>query len=454
MSRRASTAKRNQDRASSVWSTALAKLIVMGLSGVLGLLTGRVFIEHFGVDAYAQYGLLTTLSNLLPFADLGVTAAVINAVAGSKDPRNDPHVHRTIVTGIRMMLVAGLVISTAAVVITLSSAWNSVLGNGLKPDGGVVALLCMITFSVGLPLSVAQRVMIGLRRNTQQIVTQALIAPTLLVSVLIMVWLGIKQDAPMSVLSYVATVAVSVICLFLVMGDLGRSIWRSFPDVFRLRTVPSVHVRALAWPFLLTVFTAIANQMQRVMLSHLAGSYEVVQYSLASQLFGVVSQAITAAGIALWPIYAKARAESRIDSPFRMSMVFLAVGTAAGALVWAVSPFVVHFLSDGKVDFGVWLAPVFVLFVALHSAKYPPGMYMTDSKALKFQVLPAAILMVLTFVLSWWLIPPLGATGAVLAQIAATLACVYIPQMLYVRHDLAQRRRAESAALSQADLIA
>jgi hypothetical protein len=67
----------------AVGSTAAMKVVVMGLSGVLGIITSRMIIQQFGTDAYAQYGLLSTFPTLLPFADLGIAAIVINAVAGS-----------------------------------------------------------------------------------------------------------------------------------------------------------------------------------------------------------------------------------------------------------------------------------------------------------------------------------------------------------------------------------
>ncbi|MBC7724605.1 MAG: polysaccharide biosynthesis protein, partial [Burkholderiaceae bacterium] len=36
-----------------VGSTAIAKVAVMGISGVIGIFTSRLIIQHFGVDAYA-----------------------------------------------------------------------------------------------------------------------------------------------------------------------------------------------------------------------------------------------------------------------------------------------------------------------------------------------------------------------------------------------------------------
>ncbi len=79
---RVGSARRRSGDWGVVGSTAVMKVLVMGLSGVLGIVTSRLIIENFGVDAYAQYGLLASLPALLPFADLGIAASVINRVAG------------------------------------------------------------------------------------------------------------------------------------------------------------------------------------------------------------------------------------------------------------------------------------------------------------------------------------------------------------------------------------
>ena len=41
---------------SSVGTTAVAKVLVMGVSGVFGLVNTSLIIRHLGADAFAQYG--------------------------------------------------------------------------------------------------------------------------------------------------------------------------------------------------------------------------------------------------------------------------------------------------------------------------------------------------------------------------------------------------------------
>src|SRR5690242_7482931 len=99
----------NRGAMAAVGNTAAAKVLVMGVSGVLGILTTRMIISNFGSEAYGQYGLLTNITSLLPFADLGIAAVIINTIAGSSDPRSDLQVRRTIVTAMRILCTSGAI---------------------------------------------------------------------------------------------------------------------------------------------------------------------------------------------------------------------------------------------------------------------------------------------------------------------------------------------------------
>ena len=48
----------------------------------------------------------------------------------------------------------------------------------------------------------------------------------------------------------------------------------------------------------------------------------------------MVLQAIAAGGVALWPIYARARARRQIQSPFKPMLFFLGAGLLHGRRVW------------------------------------------------------------------------------------------------------------------------
>jgi len=425
-----------------VGATAITKILVMGLSGVLGVITSRLIITNFGVDAYAQYGLLGTLPTLMPFADLGISAAVLNVIAGSADPRSDEMVRRVLTSALRIMLVSGLVIAAAGVTVGMLGWWPAALGEGLQPGGGTVATLCVVLFGLALPLSVGPRTLVGLGRNPVQIATQAIVSPFMIASIGLVVLLGLPAANYLAIFSYLASALVSTTCLVIGTRLLRPQMSGAVRDVPRVRQVPGVRVMDVAWPMLVQMLALpIAMQTDRLLLSHNAGSAELAQYNLASQLFGMVLQTISAAGVSLWPIFARARTAGEIRSPFKPMLWFVSGALGVSLALVALLPLVVHIVSDGAITVGPALAISFVLFLAMQAAKYPLGMYMTDLAGLRFQVRPILLMVPLNLGVSWILIDPLGAAGPVAGSAIAVFICQVLPSAYYVRRDLARRAR-------------
>lgn len=431
---------------SVVGTTAIAKVGVMGLSGLLGIVTSRLIIQSFGTEGYAQYGLLASFPGLLPFADLGIAAVVINTVAASSSVRTDEGVRRSIVTALRILAVSGSIILLAATTVSILGWWPAILGGGLLEDGGsTAAFACLALFGLVLPLTVGQRILVGLRRTSLQVAAQAVVAPFMLLSIGAMVLFNVPAGSYLAVFSYAAGGLVSVLCLVIAGRLITPQLRSAFRDVPRLRRVPGVPVLALAWPMLVQmVALPIAMQTERIMLSHLSTGEELAKFNLGSQLFGIVLQTIAAAGIALWPLYAHARANSRVESPMTACLWFLAGGVVLAGALAAVSPWVVGFVTGGEFVLDPLLVAGFVVFIGLQAAKYPLGMYMTDARGLRFQVIPIVLMVPLNLGLSWVFIGSVGAAGAVLASAVSVSLCQVIPNLWYVHRDLA-RRRAQGA---------
>lgn len=437
---------------SQVGGAALIKVFVMGLSGVLAIVTGRLIIQNFGTDAYAQYGLLSTIPALLPFVDLGIAAVVINAVSGSPNVRSDVEVRRTIVTAFRILIISGGVIVALALLITLSGLWPVLLGSALLPGGDLAAMLCMMVFGVALPLAVGQRVLVGLGRTRTQVAAQSVVAPFMLLSVLALVLTQAAAGPYLAILSYAGLTLVSVICLVVSGRAISPQLGRAIREIPFPRRYPGVPVIGLAWPMLIQmVALPIAVQTDRLLLSHLTSGSELAEYNLAAQLFGMALQTIAAAGLALWPIFAKARSGGEIASPAVPTLWFLAGGIALGGGLAILAPLLSRFMSDGQIVLDGWLLFGFVVFVALQAAKYPAGMYMTDHRGLRFQVVPIVLMIPISLGLSWILIGLIGPGGAILGSAIAVAVCQVIPNLWYVRRDLVARRSQHQASALKKD---
>ena len=424
-----------------VGTTAGMKVLVMGISGVLGIITSRLIIEHFGVDSYAQYGLLASLPALMPFADLGIAAAIVNTVAGSADPRRDDAVHRVLTSALRVLLGSASVIATLSLALLLTGTWPRLMGEGLLPDGDVVVTICVAIFALTLPLGIGARVLVGLNRNPSQVAAQAVVAPFILVCVSTSIVAGIHAGGFVALFSYLAATASALVCLTLAARSLGSQIGRAIRAVPRWRAEPGVRIMNTAWPMLILMMSeAFAMQTDRVLISNRADSATLAQYNLSFQLFGIVLQTVSAAGIALWPMYARARSRGEVRSPFKPALVFLVAGLVLGSVMAALSPWLTGLVSDGKIEIGGWILVGFVAWVSVQALKYPLGMYMTDAAGLRFQVLPTLTMMVVSISLSWWLIGRVGAAGPAIGTAIAVGVCQIPAMIFYITRDLRRRR--------------
>jgi len=432
-----------------VGATAGMKVLVMGISGVLGIITSRLIIEHFGVESYAQYGLLASLPALIPFADLGIGAAIVNTVAGSTDPRRDDAVHRVLVSALRVLLGSASVIAALSVALFLTGMWPRLLGQGLLPDGDAVATICVVVFALTLPLGIGARVLVGLNRNPSQVAAQAVVAPFILVCVSTSVVAGIHAGGFVALFSYLAATASALVCLALAARSVGPQIKRAIRAVPRWRAEPGVRIMNTAWPMLVLMLSeAFAMQTDRVLISNRADSATLAQYNISFQLFGIVLQTVSAAGIALWPMYARARSRGEVRSPFKPALVFLVVGLGLGLVMAALSPWLTALVSNGKIEIGGWVLVGFTAWVGVQALKYPLGMYMTDAVGLRFQVVPSLMMMVVSISLSWWLIGEVGAAGPAIGTAVAVGVCQIPAMIFYIARDVRRRRFEQTRSAS------
>lgn len=420
---------------------AASQVVVMGVSGALAIVTTRLILGNFGIEAYAQYGLLASLVSLVPFADMGMAAAVMNVVSSSSSPRTDDGVRRTLLSAFRILLASACAFVLLGLVLTLTGLWPAVLGGSLLPGSGWVAFGCVLVFSLTLPLGVGQRILTGLGKNHLQIRLQALAAPFILASVLTLVTLRADAGREVALLSYLAGLIVAGASTLLAARLIGPQLRAAVRDVPRVRSVPGARVLPTAGPMLVQLLALpIALQSDRLLISHLAPTSELAQYNLAAQLFGLVIQTIGAAGIALWPVFARARAEQRLTSPFPLVAAFAAGGVVLAGGLAALVPWVVPVVSGGRIQLDGWLVLGFVAFATVQAAKYPLSMYMTDARGLRFQVVPILVMLPVNLGLSWVLVAPLGAAGPVIASAVTVLVFQLLPSSWYVWQDLAARR--------------
>lgn len=427
----------------SVGGSAIARLAVMPVSALLGIVITRLILDNYGEATFAQYTLLVGIAAMLPFADLGISAAILSAASAADNPRTDLKLRGVLISCMRLLVCCALVLLAIAIAIYALGYWDVLLGDGLSLDSGALAAtLCLAILALNLLVSFSQRILIALGLNTLVVLLGALQTPI----VLLVLWLTISAGAGggyIAVASYAGTLLMSVIAFIIAVRRISPTIGVA------LRQSLDPHVRGervfnVAWPLLVQMIALpLAMSSDRLILSHLGSLDDLTEYSLTMQMFGPALGVLTTAGMSLWPVFARARAAGTATpfSPHAMAVMFGGLAVLGGAVIFALSGWLADLASGGRIELGWPILVAAAVFITVQAVKQPYGMALTDARGLAFQAVCAVVLLPVNLGLTVALTPVLGAPGPLVGSIVAVVLCQLVPNVLLVRH----RSRAQSA---------
>ncbi|GAA3533861.1 hypothetical protein AFL01nite_21320 [Aeromicrobium flavum] len=425
-------------------ASALARLIVLAISTGLGIVVTRLVIENYGVDAYAQYMLLVGLIALVPFADLGISASIINTVAASDDPRHDPRVRGVLVTCVRILAGSMAVILLVSATITLTGSWETLLGDGLiKGSGPIAAAACLAVFAMTLGIGYGQRILIALGQNHVVILLGLVQTPIVLACIAVLLLLDVDAGGYLAIAAYCGTFVAAAIAMVLANRAVRPMLRLAYRDAVRVRSVRGARVFDTALPLLIQMIALpIAMQSSRIVLSHVGSRDELAQYSLAAQMFLPIVGVAMAAGVSLWPVFARERAAgvSSTSSPHVMALWFGGAALVVSGLVAVASPWLAEIASGGAIRLDLALVVAFVVFVVVQAAKNPLGNYLTDARGLRFQAVMVTLMMPWNIVASVLLSMQWGAIGPVIASISGVLIFQLAANWVYATRTRAVTR--------------
>ena len=429
----------------SVLKSAGVRVLVLPFSAVLGVVCTRLIIENFGRETYAQYGLLVAIGAMLPFTDLGMSAAIMNAIGASDRPARDEHVRKVLITSIRVLICSASVLLAVDLVITLAGAWPSLMGDGLLPGSGpIAAALVLGTIAITMPIGFGQRVLTGLGKNHITVAILGLQTPVMLVLLLCIINFDWSIGEYLPVVPYVVAFMISLAATVLAARMIHPAIGSALRDVPRVRSVKGGKVFDVAWPTLIQMIALpLAMQTDRLVLSHVSDSLDLAEYNLASQMYLPVWQVVTAAGVALWPIFARARADGdrRKVSPMPLSAGFAGAALAVCAFISVIAPWLASVASDGEIQISRSLMIAFSIFMVFQAAKYPLGMFMTDAPGLRYQAFMIVAMVPVNLGLSIFFARHYGAVGPVIGSLIGVFFFQVVANFLYVRNALAKEAR-------------
>lgn len=417
--------------AKSIVSAAGGRLLALPISAVFAFLTARLIIRDSGVTVYALISLVLSLSLFLPISDLGVGAAIVNATAQSDRPEDDPHLHRVLLTSLRVLSVFTITLIAAAIAITIAHGWPDLLGvKTAKAQVNLATGVALSLIALSLPLGIGARVLLGIGRNGTLVLLQATGTPLayLITVIAVHAQVGLVLLAAATPLGML----LSSLAQLIVARRLSRIDFLStIKEVAYVKRFEGIVIRREAGPMVvISLGLPIALQTDRIILAHVSSLRQVALYALALQFYGPAWSLISASGLSLWPIFARQRLSGTGLQALRFAFVsFVGAGLVCGIALVALTPALSGLVGGNELRVTETLALCFGVLLLIQSAQLPLGMFLTSPRGLRFQAKCVAAMIPISIAVSLVLSKSLGAPGVVVGSIVAISACQLVPEL-------------------------
>jgi O-antigen/teichoic acid export membrane protein len=426
-----------RERRSIVLGTIL-RIAGTPLIAVVGLLNTAIIVHETGDAVFGLVSLITNLSLLLPFADLGIGAVITTACSKSRDLTGDRVATETIRRGLRTLCLVALGLSVIAVTLAAMDLWGWLLGSSSGgPDRIAVTLaVCLIAF--GIPAGIGIRILIGLDLNhVAVLMTMSNAVFTVAITLALRaigvppIWYAVSAAGGVLIGNCIATAVA------LRLSGLKRI---SLLDTSRTRT----HERLLAgsgWIFIASIGLPLGLQTHRLILSHTATTGELSRYALMAQVYAIAWMVFSTAGTALWPVFVKRREDYRATTRLwlQSTLLFGAVAGVAAVVMTFVGPWATSVLSSGQLTATYGLSFAFGLLLVVQCLHLPAGVMLTTPTEMRWQAFCIAAMGIVSVVLGIWLSRQWGGIGVVAATVAAVVLAQLIPDALWITRLLRQR---------------
>ncbi|BCW41639.1 hypothetical protein StoSoilB3_31740 [Arthrobacter sp. StoSoilB3] len=411
---------------------ALYRLIALVAGFGANVLAIAVLSRQHGSSAYAAFAIVASLVNLLPFADLGLGASIVNATSDRSAARLTRGQYRRTVSKARdFMLLLMLFVICVTTLAYYVFSFDGLLGNLADTPGIPEATAYTFTcIALAIPLGMGGRVLQGLGRMID-VVRIGLVGPLVQVCIYIpLMVLGAPAYAyfwgPGT--AYLATAAVGYL---VARRRYGLRLNRPFTSLFS-RNARETSLWHTAAPFLIvSIGMSVGFQSHRVLLSHFGTPQNVAEYSLVAQFLGPLLAITGVVGQNLWARYRKDLHDNSLSmSAYKHHLlIFGFIGLSFSALLFLLAPTAAAILSDGQVSPPILLALAAALYLLVTAIHQPSAMLLSDTKGLWFQAACVVLVAASTVALIVLSVPLLGAAAPYLAMASSMLILQVIPSI-------------------------
>ncbi|MVU77321.1 oligosaccharide flippase family protein [Nocardia sp. ET3-3] len=393
---------------------------------LLGLANTAIIVRQTGSAVFGLVSLIATVTLLFPFADLGIGATVLSASAQLAD---DPSAADVVRRAYRVLFGVAAGLTVAAFTLLATGSWTVLTGLSSGPQDGWAITVAAVLFALTIPAGLGVRILIGIDRNELATLVLMSCPAFALLTTLALSAAGVRPiwycvSALVGVLAgqSVGTVAA------LRLSGLGRSAFAPVPEPRTRLLAGSV------WLFVVGVGLPAGLQSGRLLLSHLSTPDELSRYALIAQIYGVIWQVISTAGLAYWPVFVKRRGASAetVRIWWRITGMFVGAAALGAVALAALGPWAAAILSGGRIDVSYQLALAFGALLLVQSTHLPANVLLTKPNEARWQAGWTVVMAALSIGLGIAVAARYGAVGVVCAAALGTLLAQVVPDLVWV----------------------
>jgi len=422
---------RSHERYRRALISGLASAFSSGINIASLLISIPLTIGYLGVERFGVWMTISSFSALLAFADMGLGNGLMNAVAAAHGREDANSIRKYISSaflvlgGVTLFFIGAFYLADAYV------SWHEILAVPPgKMDGELNTALAIfvLCFALNIPLSIVQRVQMGLQMGYAASLWQMVAALVGLIALLAVI-------AGHGGLQWL--VAANFGTPLVVSMFNGLVFWCKFrPDlkpsfrIFHWKYANKLMQSGFLF-FVLQAMSALAFASDNIIIAHLFGQAAVAQYSVVSRLFESMLMALSVFIIPLWPAYAEAAAREdygwiqiTLIKTIQLTFVVLMVGVL---LLVVCGKFIVHLWVGDHIEYSLLLFAGYGLWALLKGHGNTLAMFLNGLNVIGYQTILSVIFALAATIAKFYFGVQLGLVGIPLALILSYVVFIVIP---------------------------
>jgi len=319
------------------FSTTLSKVVVL----LTNVLTIPITIRYLGADNFGIWTTISTILSMLLVLDLGVANSLTNFISEAYAREDRTHASTYATTALSIMVIFAGLLGGVGWLIWPYLHWPSLfhLSGTTAEEGSIVGhavAAAFLVFLVGLPASLAPKILGGYQELRSASLFQAAGSVLNLISVLVLTRMHAGLVALVAASSS-ALVGMNLLCLLWIW--IFRKPWLLPRFVHLNRGAARRMVQSGSEFFILQIAALVVFNSDNLVVTHYLGPRQVASYSVAWRLVSYAAVAQTLLAPALWPAFSEAFARGDmtwVRRTFRRIMVLTMTMSLCFSLIFAL----------------------------------------------------------------------------------------------------------------------